>query len=231
MIPVTQRLRTPTEPIWMALRQFAGELRVCIPAIVVSFDEDAQTVSVQPAVNEALVLDAVFTNQPLPQLDDVPICLPRAGGFSLTMPISVGDECLVVFTDVAYDLWWQNGGQQNQPDGVKYRHAIGNGIAIFGAWNQKRLLPSYSTSSAQLRSDDGTVVVDVAPGKITATAPVVSMVSPSVKAAAAGGTPVPVVTQAFLTWFSTSMMPFLISLGYAGPPVPTTSLTTVFEAQ
>jgi hypothetical protein len=224
MIPVTQRLKTPTEPIWMALRQFAGELRVCIPAIVVSFNDDAQTVSVQPAVNEALVLDAVFTNTPLPQLDDVPICFPRAGGFALTMPISVGDECLIVFTDVAYDLWWQNGGRQNQPDGVKYRHAIGNGIAIFGVWNQKRLLSGYSTTSAQLRNDDGTVVIDVAPGQITASAP-------AVKALANGGTAAPVVTQAFLSWFTTNIMPFLIAKGYAGPPVPTTSLTTVFEAQ
>ncbi|MGI8770932.1 MAG: Gp138 family membrane-puncturing spike protein [Acidobacteriaceae bacterium] len=38
----------------------------------------------------------------MPILADVPIFLPSAGGFTLTMPIMPGDECEVVFSDMDF---------------------------------------------------------------------------------------------------------------------------------
>jgi len=154
---------------------------VSIPAIVVAnqdgnaFNADFQTVSVQPAIQEVIRKSAVPTLTTLPILDDVPFVIPRAGGWSLTLPIAVGDECLVVFADMGIDMWWQNGGLQKQPDGVLFRHDIGDALAIFGPTSKPRKLADYSTTSAQLRSDDGTVVIDLARDGITITAPAVTV--------------------------------------------------------
>jgi hypothetical protein len=109
---------------------------------------------------------AVPTQVTLPILDDVPIVLPMGGGFSLTFPIKPGDECDLVFSDMAFDLWWQSGGVQKQPDGKLYRHDIGDAKAHFGLRNQTRVLSNYSTTSAQLRSDDGTVTIDLSLAEI-----------------------------------------------------------------
>ncbi len=138
MIPIQHRLSVKTAPINQALHQFECDLRVAIPCIVVAnqdglpFNVELQTVSVQPAIQEVILNNAVRTPTTLPILDDVPFCVPRAGGWSLTLPIAVGDECLVVFQDMAIDNWWQSGGVQPQPDGKLYRHDIGDAIAIFG---------------------------------------------------------------------------------------------------
>lgn len=224
MIPVQNRLKVAAAPIFQALHQFECDLRVAIPAIVVSFDATKQTVSVQPAVQEVILVNAVSTITTIPILDDVPVCIPRAGGFSLTLPISPGDECLLVFADMSFDQWHEAGGVQKQPDGNLYRHDIGDAIAIFGISSQPRALANYSTDSAQLRSDDGAIVIDIAPEGVTITAPAVAI-------EATGGTPQPLVTDDFLTWFTTEVLPFLISNGYAGPAPPATSVTTVLQAE
>lgn len=146
-------------------------LRVCLPGVVQSFDAQTQTVTVQLAVQERIVGPNLnFRWADIPLLLDVPIVVPRAGGFSLTLPVQPGDECLVVFADACVDGWYENGGVHNtQPD--KRRHDLSDGFAILGPWSQPRVLPNYDTSAAQLRSDDGTVCVSVSADGISLTAP------------------------------------------------------------
>jgi hypothetical protein len=181
MIPIQQRLSIKTAPINQALHQFECDLRVAIPCIVVAnqngdaFNASLQTVSVQPAIQEVILVNAIRTPTTLPILDDVPILLPRAGGFSLTFPIAIGDECMVVFQDMGIDNWWQSGGVKPQPSGKLYRHDIGDAVAIFGVASNPRALAGYSTTSAQLRSDDGSTVLDLIGGKITVKADAVEL--------------------------------------------------------
>ncbi|HLH04941.1 MAG TPA: Gp138 family membrane-puncturing spike protein [Bryobacteraceae bacterium] len=167
-------------------------LRVAIPGIVQSFNAAKQTVTVLPALNEEVRIGGVPTKRPLPLLADVPVVLPRAGGFTLTLPIEPGDECLVVFADMSVDSWWQQGAgsagaSQPQDQATTRRHDLSDGFAIMGCWSQPRVLPSYSTSSAQLRKDDGTVKIDVAANQVTVTAQTVQ-VNASGQATVSGST-------------------------------------------
>lgn len=106
----------------------------------------------------------------LPLLTGVPVMLLGAGGWTATFPIQQGDECVVLFMDTAFDSWLQAGGTDNNPISQR-RHSLSDGIAIFGIRNNKRGLSSYSTSSMQIRSDDGSVAVDLTSNQITMTAP------------------------------------------------------------
>jgi hypothetical protein len=133
---------------------------------VQSFDAQKQTVTVQVAITER-VLDKNNIPQPtkIPVLTDLPICLPRAGGFALTMPIQAGDEGLAVFGDTCIDGWYQLGGVQNQVE-IR-RHDLSDGFFIPGVWSQPNVIADYSTEAAQLRSIDGNTVIEVGSGEVT----------------------------------------------------------------
>lgn len=130
-------------------QNLSANLRVAVPGIIQAFDSVEQTVRVQPAIRE-LVTGSDYTpvSIPLPELLDVPIVLPRAGAYVITLPIQAGDECLVIFADQCVDAWWQNGGVQNQME--KRRHDLSDGFAILGTWSQPRRLSQYRTDSMQL---------------------------------------------------------------------------------
>ncbi|GLG01592.1 hypothetical protein Alches_16320 [Alicyclobacillus hesperidum subsp. aegles] len=143
----------------------AANIRVAMPGIIQAFDPVEQVVSVQPAIRERIRNpDLSYSWVKLPLLLDVPIVFPRAGGFSLTMPVQQGDECLIVFGDMCMDGWWSSGGVQNQPD--KRRHDLSDGYAILGVWSQPRVISNYATDAAQLRTDDGQTYISLKPGEI-----------------------------------------------------------------
>jgi len=160
-LTIPQRLGITTEQ-WKALIwSLRCEMRVALPGVVQSFDAQKQTVKVQLAVQEQIKVNFVPEAIDIPALVDVPVVLPRAGGFSVTLPIKQGDECLVIFGDMCADAWWQNGGTKNQQM-ERRRHDLSDGYAIFAPWSQPRVLADYSTTSMQIRSDDGNVIIDLA---------------------------------------------------------------------
>ena len=141
-------------------RTMENNLRVACPGIVRSFDATEQTVTVQIAIREKrLMADGTEQWVEIPQLVDVPIVFPRAGGYAVTFPVKEGDECLVIFGDMCIDAWWQSGGVQNQID--CRRHDLSDGFAVFAPWSQPRVLSNYSTDSVQLRNEDGSAYVEI----------------------------------------------------------------------
>lgn len=146
-------------------------LWTAMPAIVESVDLAAMTITAQPAI-QGVIRDfdgsERFINLPL--LLDVPICYPSAGGFSLTLPIAQGDEVLVVFSSRCIDSWWQQGGI-GMPMEARM-HDLSDGFAIPGPKSQPNVIGGISADNAQLRSDDGSVYIEITPdGKINLVAP------------------------------------------------------------
>ncbi|HHD2873261.1 TPA: Gp138 family membrane-puncturing spike protein, partial [Klebsiella pneumoniae] len=144
-------------------------MRVSMPGIIQSFDPDAVTAVVQPAIKGAEKDESgaeVSVNLPL--LVDVPVLFPRGGGCTLTFPVEAGDECLVIFADRCIDFWWQSGGVQEPVDGRM--HDLSDAFCIVGPQSQAKKIGGISTTGAQLRTDDGSAFIEVAAGgDITAT--------------------------------------------------------------
>lgn len=163
MLTLPERSSPRQEAEQRLIDKIGAELRVAAPGIIQSFDSDRQTVEVIVAIREMVVLAGVSSWREIPLLVDVPIVLPRAGGFVLTFPIAPGDECLVVFGDRSMDAWWQSGGIQNQVQ--RRRHDLSDGYAIPGCWSQPRVVSDYSTDSVQLRTEDGSSYVEIDSGK------------------------------------------------------------------
>jgi phage baseplate assembly protein gpV len=138
-------------------------IRTAMPGVVSAVDLDKQTVSVQPSVRgKSVAPDGTQSDVNLPLLVDVPICWPRGGGFALTLPVAVGDECLVVFGDRCIDSWWQSGGTENVQAEARM-HDLSDGFAIMAPTSQPKRLSSVSTSNAQLRDEDGTTYIEINP--------------------------------------------------------------------
>ena len=102
MIPLTERSPSTRVNSDNELRQREINLRVAAPGIIQSFNSAEQTVTVQLSIREKRNNDGVETWEDIPQLVDVPVVFPRAGGYILTMPIKPGDECLVIFRRLLY---------------------------------------------------------------------------------------------------------------------------------
>ncbi|WP_247191373.1 Gp138 family membrane-puncturing spike protein, partial [Escherichia coli] len=137
-------------------------MRVSMPGIIQSFDPDAVTAVVQPAIKGAEQDESgaeVSVNLPL--LVDVPVVFPRGGGCTLTFPVKTGDECLVIFADRCIDFWWQSGGIQEPVD--ERMHDLSDAFCIVGPQSQAKKIGGISTSAVELRSDDGETKLSLNP--------------------------------------------------------------------
>jgi len=155
-------------------------LWTAMPGIIQSFSASAVTATVQMAI-KGIVQDQAGKSQfvNLPLLVDVPVFFPRGGNCTLTFPVAKNDECLVVFASRCVDGWFQSGGIQAplQPR----MHSMSDGFALVGFFSQATKISGISTSTAQLRSNDGSTYVEVnpsgqivnvvAPGGMTVTTP------------------------------------------------------------
>jgi hypothetical protein len=147
------------------LRGWEADIWTALPAIVESYDATKLTVSAQPTIKSKYrgVNAQTYADVQLPLCVDVPVDFPGGGGWLLTFPLQQGDEGILIFASRCIDSWWQNGGVQ--PQAEMRMHDLSDGMFIPGLRSQKRLpAGAVSTTSAQLRSDDGQTYIELASG-------------------------------------------------------------------
>ena len=136
--------------------------KCCIPCIVQSYNSANNTVEAQPAIRERVINeDGSIQYANLPLLINVPVVFPSAGKISITFPLSRGDECLVIFSDLAIDNFWLKSGVQN-PVEVR-RHDLSDGIAIPSKFSKV----NKPTVGSGLTIKNGTTTINVGSSDIT----------------------------------------------------------------
>lgn len=138
------------------------QIRVALPGIIQSFDPDSVTAVVQPAIRYVeRNNDGNVITKDYPLLVDVPVVFPSAGGVTLTLPVNPGDECELKFQDRCIDFFWQSGGVQEPVD--ERMHDLSDATCSVGQISQPNRIKNVSTTSAQLRSIDGSTYIDLNP--------------------------------------------------------------------
>lgn len=136
-----------------------------MPGILQSFDAEAVTASVQIAIQaQVRQPDGTWLDTTISVCADCPVVFGGGGGCVGTFPLDQGDEGLLVFASRCIDAWWQSGGVQKQAE--LRMHDLSDGFFIPGCFSQPRaanITGGVSTSEAQLRSLDGTVMARVNP--------------------------------------------------------------------
>lgn len=172
-----ERYYDQQETLRMAIEARAARLWTTLPAVVQSYNAATQTLTAQPAINgRQKQSDGTWISLQMPIVVDVPVQWPAGGGATWTFPIQSGDECLLFIASRCIDAWFTHGfqaantsdpyGRQFNPlnDPPEFRmHNLSDCFAIVGIRNQSRALASVSTTKAQLRTDDGTCVIEFDP--------------------------------------------------------------------
>lgn len=153
-------LNSDEESLRIAMDGRQVTMWTAIPGIIQSIDFEEMTCEVQPSITE-ITIDQRGNQTPikLPLLLDVPIVFPSGGGFSITFPLKKNDEVLVLFSARCMDAWWQNGGIQQASEARM--HDLSDGFAIPGPKSLPNVLEDISSSKLQVRSDDGTVYLQI----------------------------------------------------------------------
>ena len=155
----------PLTALRAAMDTRAMQIWTVLPGIIQSFNAVAMTAVVQIAIQGSQTdIYGNVTPVTITPLVDCPVKFPSGGGFTLTFPLVKGDECLVHFSARCIDAWWQLGGVRPQ---LEYRiHDLSDGFCDPKVWSQPNVLSNVSTSTVQLRSDDGACYVELAAGHV-----------------------------------------------------------------
>lgn len=137
-----------------------------MPGRVVAFDQVLQQVEVQicaerVSMNSQENLTAVDRKTLL----GVPVHVASTGSYSLTLPIEIGDPCLLFFSQVGYDHWFYEdkdraGLLAGLPKPWLHRQFNeDDGYALVGFKTQPRAISNYSIDGAELRNAAGDQVI------------------------------------------------------------------------
>lgn len=144
----------------------SSKLYCALPAIVESVNFENQTLEASPVTIMKRTNDAgMVTDFKLPLLVDVPFQCYKGGDYSITVPVKQGDECLIIFTDVDFSAWFQNGGFNYAEH--SFQHAYSNAMALVGFSSEVKAIKNYNPNAIEIRNADASEKISLSAGNIT----------------------------------------------------------------
>ena len=152
---------TQTELLEQAKNNAMMDVRVSMPARIVSFDPATKTASVEIGLK---MVNADDTQSEYPPLVDCPCLFTRGGGFHLVHPYKAGDKGIVLFSDRCFDGWFQ-AGQVAPPMDFRV-HSMSDAYFIGGADCLDNVSPIVSDAMFIGKDDNSAGVTIKASGDI-----------------------------------------------------------------
>lgn len=118
---------------------------------IVSFNPSTQTAEVQ--IKMLRMMNGELKQYPV--LIDCPCVVLSGGNGRLTMPISAGDSCLVLFNDRDIDNWY-SGGQSVAPR-TERKHNFADAIALVGIRNRQNQITDYLNDGVELKHGNSSI--------------------------------------------------------------------------
>ena len=149
------------------IKRAENQINCACVGIITDVNFEEQTVEVQPVIKRTVLnKDLTYREENMPIIPDIPFCCYKGGGYSITVPVAIGDECLLVFADNDFSAWQQSGGIQNQQTKMG-RHTLGNAIAIVGLSSNPNAIPNYNPNGIEIRNSDASEKILITSGNIT----------------------------------------------------------------
>lgn len=162
------------EALRVLFDRFALGLRTALPAVVVAVSADGTTVDVQPAVSLLQTLDGAQNELPLPVIRGVPLHVmgSAALGLFVTVPVSAGDDGLLIVADRAIDNFQHGSGIQAPPLMKTPRHHdLTDAMFIPGLQRLSGAVTGFPVDAVQLQNRAGTCVLSLKADSIHAKVP------------------------------------------------------------
>lgn len=128
--------KVAASPLYDIFQQLKTEtfkdLRVCLPGTISGVDAATGTVSVNPGVMQNIAQQGFPKGMDFkyPTLTMCPVFTLQGGGVGAVMPVKIGDECLIVFSDRCIEAWYRT-GQANPLPSLRM-HDIADGFVLVG---------------------------------------------------------------------------------------------------
>ncbi len=90
-----------------------------------------------------------------PVIADAPVMFLGGGGYSMTFPVSAGDECLVMFNDRDIDAWFA--GSSSSPNQTARLHSFADAVALVGIRSLPNVISDFDEDGIVLRNEDGDI--------------------------------------------------------------------------
>lgn len=141
-----------------AQRDSSLNLNCCQIGIIESFNPADQTATVQVAIKqiERIENDGTRILREFPLLIKCPVFHLYGGNSYITMPITAGDNCILLFNDREIDNWFLNGGVQ-APTSLR-AHDVSDAIALVGIRSLQNSIANYLTNGVRVQYDGGSKI-------------------------------------------------------------------------
>lgn len=127
-----------------------------------------------PTIQQATILIASKAKNPFndtlceyPPLENVPV-IDLGGKSYLHLPINEGDECLVFFSDLPIDEWYNTG--QAQPPQLERKHDLSDAIALVGIRSTPNLIQGLENVLNLYYSENSNIILNNEGMSVTAPA-------------------------------------------------------------
>lgn len=142
-------------------KEIFSQLNAIQIGIINSFDATNQTASIQLVFKQVIDItpDGVKTLKERPLIMKCPVITLFGGTSFVSLPIAVGDTCVVLFNDREIDQWFQNDGIQTPVS--ERMHDVSDAIAIVGIRSLQNSIANYFTNGIRLAYDEGSVKIDL----------------------------------------------------------------------
>ena len=121
-------------------------------------------VTVQPVIQQIDTIDDVSSLRAIDPIPNVPICCPYSQTLklSMTVPIQVGDEGMIHFSERSLDNWLDKGGVQAPAEPVQPRsHDLADAVFVPGIQAVPYPIENWSADAIEIRNEDATVALSV----------------------------------------------------------------------
>lgn len=136
-------------------RDMIGDLRVCLPGTIQTYDADTGLATVQPLIMRKFYgADKAVL---LPIIANVPIVHPRTKTAIIRMPVSPGDIVTMIFADRSIEQWVAGGGEAKDPQDTRQHH-LSDAYAILGGYPKGNRWPSSFPNALEIEVKPGTKV-------------------------------------------------------------------------
>lgn len=149
-----------SEFISRRIRDISSNINSCLIGSIAAINTNG-TVTVSVNFQKIIRGIVAIPNSPVmgdqivdyPALVNVPLITYQGGGSYISMPIAIGDSCVLLFCDRDMDIWFQNG--QVAPPNSDRLHNINDAIAIVGINNLQNPLPANTSGLIQIIDKTG----------------------------------------------------------------------------
>lgn len=135
--------------------EMSGDLRVCMPGRIETYDPDTHLATVQPLLKRKFY--GRETSTLLPIISRVPVVHPQSSNAILRLPINEGSLVTLIFTDRSIENWLAGDGAPKDPLDTR-RHHLNDAYAIPGGYPEGLPWSANNPDALEIEVKSGTKI-------------------------------------------------------------------------